>query len=184
MSSFLDFLTLRNCRRCAAPRGAVKVGRCSSLCWASGATRPPRSPVWQSERLETASSCGLSQRQGFFQLNGLSFLLLLLVGHLQNEPTKGYNGFDFFFVKMEPPRPEIDVKWDGFQDTSIRFVFRFVESFRLILALKLEKNYNIIKKCCFKNSIWVLYKAKFDAEFESIENSARKSPKKVIGRKP
>jgi|LakMenEpi03Aug12_release.lakeMendotaPanAssembly.Ray.scaffolds.fasta_scaffold4820160_1 hypothetical protein len=56
---------------------------------------------------------------------------------------------------------EIDVK----QDTFIKYVFRFLEPCRPILALKLAKSDNISKKMYLKDLIWVSKKRELDAEF-------------------
>ncbi len=62
---------------------------------------------------------------------------------------------------MEPPRAEIDVKW---------------EPVRRIFALKLAKSANISKLTIFSKILYVYHKT--DAEFESVE-TCKKSPKKI-----
>jgi hypothetical protein len=57
----------------------------------------------------------------------------------------------------------------GFKDKFIKYVFRFFEPFR--------------PRFC-QNLLWVIIKAKIDAEFEAVEKKCRKrSPKKIIDRK-
>jgi hypothetical protein len=77
-----------------------------------------------------------------------------------------------FFDKTEPPRPEIDVKWDSkthLWNTIFVFLSRLTET-----ALKLVKSANKSKKCFF--FLFDMGIMKFDAESESVEKSEQKSP--------
>ncbi len=56
--------------------------------------------------------------------------------------TLGYNDFDFF-DKMEPPRPEIGVKW------ILGHIYNYV------LAVSFGFGFKVSKRCYYKQNIFV-----------------------------